>query len=75
MNAKRGRVWSCTYDSILDAETQLVAKVWPPDQHSGHRGTPHNIQLYPGLILQALKSEQSTVDMATTEMDGRDQSR
>lgn len=75
MNAKGGRVWSGAYDSILDAETQLVAKVWSPDQHGGHRRTPHDIQLYPGLILQALKREQSTVDMATTETDRRGQSR
>ena len=43
-----------THDSVLDAETQLVAKVWPPDQHGGHRGAPHDVQLHPGLVLQAL---------------------
>lgn len=42
-------------NSVLDAETQLVAKVWSPDQHGGHRRTPHDVQLYPGLILQALQ--------------------
>lgn len=51
------KVWGCTYDSVLDTEPQLVAKVWSPDQHGGHWGTPHDIQLDPGLILQALKCE------------------
>lgn len=43
-------------NSVLDAEPQLVAKVWSPDQHGGYWGTPHDIQLHPGLILQALNN-------------------
>lgn len=46
-----------THDSVLDAEAQLVAQVRSPDQHGGHRGTPHDVQLHPGLVLQALKCE------------------
>lgn len=51
----RGMGLDLQFDSVLDAEPQLVAKVWSPDQHGGYWGTPHDIQLHPGLILQALQ--------------------
>lgn len=64
--------WSCTYNPVLDAEAQLVAKVRPPDQHGGHRRAPHDVQLHPGLVLQALKrSTDSTVDAAASQAGGR----
>lgn len=69
------KAWGWTYNSVLNTEPQLVAKVWSPDQHGGHRRTPHNIQLDPGLILQALKCESGTGDSITIEADTRDKSR
>ena len=69
------KVWSPTYDSILDAETQLVAEVRSPDQHGRHWRTPHDVQLDPGLILQTLKCEWSTVEMVTGKAGRRDPSR
>lgn len=38
-------------DSILHAETELVAKVRPPYEHCGHWGAPHDVELHSGLVL------------------------
>jgi len=45
---------SFTHDAVLDAEAQLVPEVRPADEHHGDGGTPDDVQLDPGLSLEAL---------------------
>lgn len=42
---------SATHNAVLYTEAQLVAEVWPSDEHSGHWRTSDNVQLNAGLVL------------------------
>lgn len=53
-----------TDNSILDAEAQLVAQVRASDEDGGHGGASDDVELDPGLVLQALhQQEQRTASV------------
>lgn len=53
-----------TDNSILDAEAQLVAQVRTSDEDGGHGGASDDVELDPGLVLQALhQQEQRTASV------------
>jgi hypothetical protein len=53
-------VGETTHDSILHAETQLVLEVWTLDEDGGDRGAADNVELYLGLVLQALQNMEAS---------------
>lgn len=51
------RAQKATDNAVLDAEAQLVAQVRASDEDGGHGGASDDVQLDPGLVLQALHQE------------------